>query len=162
MWFHRLREFYREVTIWLGILGTTILLAIALLITGDIGGRAIFGTPIKAAFEIGHYFGAYAIFLCLAFATMSGRQLVIDFINFSPSKLILLDGIGLLLGLFVVVLATWGSVRMTFYSMKIGNIVPQIYLPLYIIYIATVIGFLFLGVALLIEFVALLQRFVRK
>jgi TRAP-type C4-dicarboxylate transport system permease small subunit len=98
----------KPLTWWFAVVGSVIALAVGVMTTVSVVGRAFFKAPIQGDIEITQLGIALSISLCIPWCQLRGANIIVDFFTqkLSPKKIGLLDAAGAAcLGLMCLLLA---------------------------------------------------------
>jgi len=107
----------------LGIVSGFATLLITIVISIDVGGRAVFSAPLHSSTEISELLLVAMVFFGLAAAQQNRQNYAIDILSrhFPPAMQRVVEAVGYLFSLAVVALLAWLSTRQAFSSYERGE-----------------------------------------
>jgi TRAP-type C4-dicarboxylate transport system permease small subunit len=99
----------RPLTWWFAVVGSAIALAVAVMTTVSVVGRAFFKSPIQGDVELTQLGIALSISLCIPWCQLRGANIIVDFFtqDISTKKQGFLDAIGAALVALMCLLLAW-------------------------------------------------------
>jgi TRAP-type C4-dicarboxylate transport system permease small subunit len=99
----------RPLTWWFAVIGSAIALAVAVMTTVSVVGRAFFKSPIQGDVELTQLGIALSISLCIPWCQLRGANIIVDFFtqDISTKKQGFLDAIGAALVALMCLLLAW-------------------------------------------------------
>jgi TRAP-type C4-dicarboxylate transport system permease small subunit len=99
----------RPLTWWFAVVGSAIALAVGVMTTVSVVGRAFFKSPIQGDIELTQLGIALSISLCIPWCQLRGANIIVDFFtqNLSTKKQGFLDAIGAALVALMCLLLAW-------------------------------------------------------
>jgi TRAP-type C4-dicarboxylate transport system permease small subunit len=150
----------KKISQTLGLLGALVALAICLMTTLSVAGRALIDKPIPGDIEITQMGIALAISLCLPWCQLRGANIIVDFFTqrVSESKRNLLDGIGCLLLVAMYCLLAWRTGAGAIAVREAGETSMIISLPMWWAYAALAPGLAMAAVVAFVQAILLLGQ----
>lgn len=137
----------------MGVAGATVALAIGLMTTVSVAGRALLNTPIPGDIEITQMGIALAISLCLPWCQLRGANIIVDFFtqNISSTTRRWLDAFGCLCLVVMYVLLAWRTGAGALAVREAGETSMIISLPMWWAYAALAPGLFLAGLIALAQ-----------
>jgi TRAP-type C4-dicarboxylate transport system permease small subunit len=114
---------------WMGYVSAVAIMALMLLVTGNVCGRYFFNSPITGAPEIACLLMIVIVFPALAWVAIEGKHIKVDFImdRFSRRVQVIVDSIMLLIILGIYTIITWKSFPAAINSRDVSSLlsIPQ-------------------------------------
>jgi TRAP-type C4-dicarboxylate transport system permease small subunit len=99
----------RPLTWWFAVVGSAIALAVGVMTTVSVVGRAFFKSPIQGDIELTQLGIALSISLCIPWCQLRGANIIVDFFTqkLAPKKIGFLDAVGSALVALMCLLLAW-------------------------------------------------------
>jgi TRAP-type C4-dicarboxylate transport system permease small subunit len=114
---------------WMGYFSALAILALMLLVTGNVCGRYFLNSPITGAPEIACLLMIVIVFPALAWVALEGKHIKVDFIleRFSQRVQVIVDSIMLVVTLAIYSIITWTSIPAAIKSRDVSSLlsIPQ-------------------------------------
>ncbi len=143
----------KKISFVMGVAGAGVALAIGLMTTVSVAGRALFNQPISGDIEITQMGIALAISLCLPWCQLRGANIIVDFFtqNIAPSTRRWLDALGCICLVVMYVLLAWRTGAGALAVREAGETSMIISLPMWWAYAALAPGLFLAGVIALAQ-----------
>ena len=145
---------------WLNIAGVTLIIVIMLLTVVGVVARYFFNWPIPGEVDITEILMAGIVFLGLAFTLRVGGHVRVEFIinMFKGRNYHLIEFCTLLLALFLFVVIFISSFQFTLNSWVVGDVTPELLLPVWPAKLCVTIGTFLICLRLIIRLVQHLSQ----
>lgn len=99
----------RPLTWWFAVIGSAVALAVGVMTTVSVVGRAFFKSPIQGDVELTQLGIALSISLCIPWCQLRGANIIVDFFTqkLAPKKVGFLDAVGSALVALMCLLLAW-------------------------------------------------------
>ena len=141
------------------VLGGVAVLALMALATGNVCFR-VFGMPYRGAYELVAFLGALVTAFALGYTQRKKSHIVVDILTetFRPGVKKVLDGISYFIGMVFFALISWVIFRWGIQIAQSGELSETLKVIYYPFIFSVSLGFAFLCLTLIVDFLITLQR----
>lgn len=121
---HKIYSGYTAVERYFNIFAMILIVAMMLMVTGDVAGRYLFHSPLTGALELTEFFMVGIVYAALAYTQFSKGHINIELLvdRYSPRKKLIVETISLFIGLGFFALVLWQGGRMAWVAWQIREI----------------------------------------
>ena len=129
---HKIYSGYTSVERYFNIFAMILIVAMMLMVTGDVAGRYLFHRPLPAVLELTEFFMAGIVYAALAYTQFIKGHISIELLvdRYSPRKRLIMETISLFIGLIFFALVVWQGGRMAWAAWQIREITFTAAMPM--------------------------------